>query len=634
MTMGRWQPALPRLRFLARLVLAAGSTCLGTSAVFPAAESLLPDNTVAAITTPDFPGLQRIAEAAPLVRFWNDPAMAPFTARFSATWNQEVITPLARSLRISMPELLGWCQGQVTIALTSGSTPDKRNGILLLLDSRARSLEVESRLNRLRGEGTNAGVLVRSETIGTNSFLILPLPRRLLPGGLAGTAWSPEELFLGQVNSWLIAGTRKEDIEQVCLALRAANARATFASRHGTHDPVILPEAAVYAWVETGPLLQAVAHDFPRPAADAAGAMSDITLDTLIQATGLGKVRTVFFSAQTAPGGLLYQMTWTIPEADRRGLIKLLAVEGKPCAMPAFVPPDILEFDRWRVDGKKAWSTLEQVFAGISPHWTNSAALILETANAAARLKDPTFDIQTNLFNNLGDDVIVMVKPTRKLTPEAISSPPTLYLVSSPNPPQLASALGSLFLFFDREAESPKERVFADTPIRSVPLPSIPLPDDAVAAKPDRKALHYAPARGYVALSTDAAFLEQFLDTTNSPTSNVLAKADFPAAVRLVVTPETGLFGFADRLNLVRSRWPRIDATNAVPVSQPGLGYGFLPTWLAATLPSSATNWFDPGLLPPVKSVESYFHYTVYGGGAYSNGLTWRMFEPAPQLPP
>jgi hypothetical protein len=188
-------------------------------------------------------------------------------------------------------------------------------------------------------------------------------------------------------------------------------------------------------------------------------------------------------------------------------------------------------------------------------------------------------------------------------------------------------------MFFDREAESPKERVFANTTIRSVPLPSIPLTENAVATKPDRKNLHYAPAQGYVALSTDVAFLEQFLDTTNTPTSNVLAKADFPAAVRLVVAPKTGLFGFVDRLNLVRSRWPRI-ATNAVPVSQLSFGYGFLPTWLAATLPSNATNWFDPGLLPPVKSVESYFHYTVYGGGASSNGLTWKMFEPALPSPP
>jgi hypothetical protein len=298
--------------------------------------------------------------------------------------------------------------------------------------------------------------------------------------------------------------------------------------------------------------------------------------------------------------------------------------------MPAFVPPDIVEFDRWRVDGRKAWSTLEQVFAGISPQWTNSSALILETANAAARLKDPTFDIHTNLFDNLGDDVIIMVKPPRELSFEAISSPPTLYLVSSPNPPQLASALGSVFMFFDREAESPKERVFANTTIRSVPLPSIPLTENAVATKPDRKDLHYAPTQGYVALSTDAAFLEQFLNTTNSPTSNVLAKADFPAAVRLVVMPETGLFGFVDRLNLVRSRWPRIAATNAVPVSQLSFGHEFLPGWLGAVLPANATNWFDPGLLPPSKSVESYFHYAVYGGGATTNGLTWRMFEPAP----
>ena len=497
--------------------------------------------------------------------------------------------PVAKMMGASWTNLLRLCQGQVVLAFTGGTNPGMAGGMVLLIDSGSRAGDLEAFLGALPASWTNSGNSVRGEEIAKQRFVALAFPAQNVPQtiraffprsesvGSATTNTGPlTEILAGRINSWLILGTRKADLEQVCSALGGTRSTETFARQFGTNHPVILPQAMLYSWIDAASLLGVLARNYPLPAAGAAGPADEITPETLIKTTGLGKVRTLFFSAREAPGGLLYQMTWAVPEADRQGVVRLLAAESKPCTPLPFVSPEVVEFDRWRVDGRKAWATLQQIFTGISPHWTNSAALILETANAAARLKDPTFDINTNLFGNLGDDIIIIERPPQDFTPEAVDSPPALYLLGSPNPPQLAAALSSILIFLDREAETPKTREFAGVTIRSVPLPTLPFAASRPAAGATPRRLHYAPAQGYVALSTDAAFLEQFLQSTNPPASNILAQADFPGAVQQVVEPATGLFGFNHRLNLIRSLWPAArTATNATAASVVGFDYGF-----------------------------------------------------------
>lgn len=607
-------------------------------------ETLVPTNTVAALATPDFPGLRQAAARAPLVRFWNDPSMAAFTARASQTWKAGFSASVANMMGTTWTNLLNLCQGQVTLAFTGGTNTGTPGGMLLLIDTASRAGELGAFLSALSAAWTNSGNSVRGEIILEQKFLALAFPRQNVPQTirdifpLNGSAIASStnlgpfaELLVGKLNSWLILGTRKADLEQVCAALSGTRSTPSFARQFGANHPVILPHAILYGWVDPAPLLGVLARDYPLPPAGAAGPTDDITPEVLIKASGLGKVRNLFFSASEVSGGLLYQMTWAVPEAERQGILRLLAAESKPCVPLPLVPPDAVEFDRWRVDGRKAWATLQQIFTGISPHWTNSAALILETANAAARLKDPTFDINTNLFGNLGDDIIIMERPPLNLSPEAIDSPPTIYLLGSPNPPQLAAALSSIFIFLDREAETPQTRELAGVTIRSVPLPALPFGLSQTAAITPPRRLHYAPVQGYVALSTDAAFLEHVLLATNPPASNILAQADFPTAAQQVVDPATGLFGFNHRLNLMRSLWPAArNATNAMAHSTAGFDYGFLPGLAALVLPSNPVDWIDLKLLPPVNSVEKYFHYSVYGGASSTNGITWKMFEPTP----
>jgi len=53
------------------------------------------------------------------------------------------------------------------------------------------------------------------------------------------------------------------------------------------------------------------------------------------------------------------------------------------------------------------------MLAEISPQSVNTLNFILDTANTAAKDKDPSFDIKKNLIGNLGDDIITYEKTPR-----------------------------------------------------------------------------------------------------------------------------------------------------------------------------------------------------------------------------
>jgi len=41
-------------------------------------------------------------------------------------------------------------------------------------------------------------------------------------------------------------------------------------------------------------------------------------------------------------------------------------------------------------------------------------------------------------------------------------------------------------------------------------------------------------------------------------------------------------------------------------------------------------DWLDFSLLPPFEKIAKYFSISVYGGGATTEGLSFKMFQPVP----
>jgi len=244
-------------------------------------------------------------------------------------------------------------------------------------------------------------------------------------------------------------------------------------------------------------------------------------------------------------------------------------------------------------------------------------------------MNDPGFDLGKALLSGLGDDFISYQKAPRGSTPAAVKAPPSLFLLGSPNPEQLALALKNLFVILP-EGDSAAEREFLGRKIYSVPLPpALPFPflEDLGSSGP--ATLHYAAGGGYVALSTDVAMLEEFLRGSENPAKPLRETPGLPEAAQRVIGPGTDLFGYGSRAERVRAAFEavkgnpgavtNVNAIAALP-AVPGMG----------AAEKSVREWMDFSLLPPFDRIAKYFHFTVYGGSANADGLAYKWFAPAP----
>ncbi len=268
-------------------------------------------------------------------------------------------------------------------------------------------------------------------------------------------------------------------------------------------------DAPVFGWVNAKAFVDIFSQpDDSSSSADASASFAPKP-DKLFGALGLKGLKSVAFNYLVSNDGAQFNLMLNVPEDSRSGLFKILAGEPKEYNPPPFVPADAVKFQRWRIDGQKMWATLQQIVSDISPQTLNGLNFMLTTAEASAKEKDPSFDIKKNLFGNLGDDVITYQKKPKGASLAELGSPPSLFLIGSPNPEQLASALRSVYALAGPQT-SPTERDFLGRKIYSIPLPTAPRSADGQASSPQR-ALNYASSGGYVAFSMDPGILEEYL---------------------------------------------------------------------------------------------------------------------------
>jgi hypothetical protein len=288
------------------------------------------------------------------------------------------------------------------------------------------------------------------------------------------------------------------------------------------------------------------------------------------------------------------------------------------------VPADAVKFQRWRMDGQKAWAAIEKMLSDMS--WLGTWNFLVDSANMGAQEKDPSYDMKKNLVANLGDDIISYEKAPRGSSPAEIDSPPSLLLIGSPNAEQLAVALkGPLFLVTP-QADSPDVREFLGRKIYTVPLSSLPLA--AVSGGPRK--LIYAASGGYVAFSADASIVEEFLRSADSQAKTLRETAGLADAAQKVGGAGTGLFGYENQSERVRVWFESLKKETGAATNSPA---AFNP--LAGTLPFAGPEknlkaWMDFSLLPGFDKVAKYFGCTVYAGSTTVDGLTYRLFAPVP----
>jgi hypothetical protein len=252
--------------------------------------------------------------------------------------------------------------------------------------------------------------------------------------------------------------------------------------------------------------------------------------------------------------------------------------------------------------------------------------MFLDMANTNAKDKDPGFDVRKTLIGNLGDDIITYEKAAKGADPK---SGPSLFLLGSPKPEDLAAAFKTIFTLVNATGASPTEREFLGHKIISMPAPSLPIPMMGAAKPSGPRTLSYTASGGYLAMSSDASILEEFLRSSESQAKTLRETPGLTEASQKVTGPGTGLFGYENHAETMRVVFESLRKGSN---SATNLG-SFNPVTSAlgiATPDKNIKDWMDFSLLPPFERIAKYFYFSVYSGSSTVEGLTFKMFAPAP----
>ncbi len=631
------------LTVLAALLCAAGHCA---AAILPV-EKLLPDDTLALVTVPDVLKAREIYGHTAPIRFWNDPAMKAFKDKFVEKLKSQYITTLEHDLGIHLEDYRDLPQGQFTLAVVQNGWPNDNPspGLLLLLDTRDKSPQLQTNLADLKKKWIDAGKTVRKETIRDVEFSVIVLDSKSGTGGLKksgpGASETPEEaeksgpndgpkseLYVGQAESLLIVGNSPKVIEKILARKSGAAAKSLGeVASYEAARTALFHDAPAFGWINTKVLLDAFAHRYETAAQTGSTANANplaFKPEKIIAALGLNGLKSIAAAYHSSSEGTLFNLMFGVPEEGRAGLFKLLAGAPKDFSPPSFVPASAVKFQRWRIDGREAWATVRKMVSDMSPQSLNAVDFMLSSAETAAKEKDPTFDLKRNLFGNLGDDVITYEKSPKGATLAELKSAPWLMLLGSPDPEQLANASKNVLALMGPQFATPTEREFLGHKIYTFSLPAAPGPN---GAKGEPRSLSYACSGGYVALTTDAVMVEEYLRSSQGQARSLRDAPGLSEAMRKVSGGGTTVFGYSNEGETMRAVFSTLKQ-GAGSMDSP---VGLAP--LAAALgmgDAKIKDWFDTSLLPDFDKVSKYFYFSVYGNNTTAEGLSWTFFAPVP----
>jgi hypothetical protein len=611
-----------------------------------APEELLPADTTALVTVPDWSKARAAYGAHPLVQLWCDPAMQPFREKLVSRFNADVRVPLERELGFQWSEFAGLAQGQVTLALFQNGSNGTANPFpawCLVMDTGPQSEALTNRLADVRKKWAESGRKLTPQKIQGVEFVTVGIStadvRRVMAKLWAPTAPAAQEpatadpvkqpsakiaeLFVGQSESLLLVGNSAPVLERILLRQSGGPGRVlrdepAFAGEATNR----LRSAVAYGWVNFKPLadtllLQAAAAD-----ATSEGGASGVPMpkwSKILAATGLTGIETLALSLHESVEGSLAEFTARVPAAARSGLLKVVELDAKDSSAPAFVPADVRKFERMRLDVPKAWATLERTATDVFPQAAGVLNMLLQ---GTGQVKE--WDLKTEVLGSLGDDLITLELAPRTNALAELNSPPAVYLVGSTNGGKLVHLVKAVTLLLPQPLTEFKERQFQG---RSVFLWQSPAPRTSDGRPGTQRVLSFAATDRYALISTDDAALEACL-RTDDPPAKALGQADgFAAAVEKVGGAALGLLGYENEVETMRVTVESLRCN-------PGSAERMLNLTPLAALPEVGgrrlTEWFDFSLLPPFDPIARYFHFSVHAAGFTGDGFTYRLFSPRP----
>ena len=142
--------------------------CLLAAAPVPPPEKLLPSDTLAVFTMPEYAKAKGQTDKWPATQWWNDSSMKPFRDKFMNKLQSAVIAPLEKEFGLKLSDYYGLAQGQFTLAITRGAwdgSNEETPGFVLLVDTRDKSEVLKTNLASFKKKWVDAGKQVRAEKI-------------------------------------------------------------------------------------------------------------------------------------------------------------------------------------------------------------------------------------------------------------------------------------------------------------------------------------------------------------------------------------------------------------------------------------------------------------------------------------
>jgi hypothetical protein len=141
--------------------------------------------------------------------------------------------------------------------------------------------------------------------------------------------------------------------------------------------------------------------------------------------------------------------------------------------------------------------------------------------------------------------------------------------------------------------------------------------------------LSYAASGGYVAFSTDVALLEEYLRSSEGQGKTLRDSTGLAEAAQKVSGPGTSLFGYENRVEKLRAVFESLKTSPDSPESNSS---SLVAALSLSTPEASIKDWMDFSLLPAFDKVSKYFYFTIHGGRASVEGLTFKWFAPTPPV--
>lgn len=549
------------------------------------------------ITIPNWTEATSRFEASPTGRMLADPAMQPFRDNLKKKLGEKYLGTLEKDLGLSPEKFIDLIQGQLTVAVIQGDwngEDDTEPGWVVILDAGDKESALREQLTEVRKKLTTADRGVRTERVRDVEFTRVEIEEAGDEGGNDG------EIFFGQSGATLLVGNSTQPLEKVLARIAGASIPPL------TDDPAFksseesFRDSHGYGWLNTGVLVPLIGQAVDRTA-DNVGDGLPFEIKTAIRAIGLEGLKAATFGLKDTAEGQYVELSLGVPEAQRTGLFKILHADPKDAAPPAFVPGDTIEFQRWRVDGVKAWAELEETIKKVSPE---AFGFFQMFTSMAGKDKDPSFDFKQMFVANLGDDVISY----SKLAASPTTPSPSIFLVQARNSDQLLAGFQALIGLLPFGADQSGGREFLGRQIRSIELPT--------GANGSSQTVEYTTHSGYLAVSSSPAMLEEFLRSSEGVNRPLQENPALREAAERIGGFATGLFGYQNQRAALRPQWELL-RTGAMDSLPGGIG-------------GNVAEVVDFKLLPEYDKIARYIGINIHNGVIDSRGLHLRVFAPTP----